>query len=51
MGIFTPDPEVIRLGARVLRIVSVSEPFYGILIILEEHSMEWEILRHRLYFL
>ena len=35
MGIFTPDPEVIRLGARVLRIVSVSEPFYGILIILE----------------
>lgn len=35
MSIFTPDPEVIRLGARVLRIVSVSEPFYGILIILE----------------
>ena len=35
MGIFTPDPEVIRLGARVLRIVSVSEPIYGILIILE----------------
>ena len=35
MGIFTPDPEVIRLGARVLRIVSISEPFYGILVILE----------------
>lgn len=35
MGIFTPDQEVIRLGARVLRIVSISEPIYGILIILE----------------
>lgn len=35
MGIFTPDHEVIILGARVLRIVSVSEPIYGILVILE----------------
>lgn len=35
VGIFTPDPEVIRLGARVLRIVAVSEPIYGILVILE----------------
>lgn len=35
MGIFTPDHEVVILGARVLRIVSVSEPIYGILVILE----------------
>ena len=35
MSIFTPDPEVIILGARVLRIVSISEPIYGILVILE----------------
>ena len=35
MAIFTPDEEVIRLGALVLRIVSVSEPIYGILVILE----------------
>ena len=35
MGIFTPDHEVITLGARVLRIVSISEPLYGILVILE----------------
>lgn len=35
MGIFTPNQEVIELGARVLRIVSISEPIYGILVILE----------------
>jgi len=35
MAIFTPDPEVITLGASVLRIVSVSEPIYGVLVILE----------------
>jgi len=35
VGIFTPDQEVVRLGARVLRIVAVSEPIYGILVILE----------------
>lgn len=35
MSIFTPDPKVIELGARVLRIVSISEPIYGILVILE----------------
>ena len=35
MGIFTPDSEVIKLGAAVLRIVSVSEPIYGVLVILE----------------
>jgi len=35
MLIFTPDQKVIALGTRVLRIVSISEPIYGILIILE----------------
>lgn len=35
MSIFTPDLQVIEVGTRVLRIVSVSEPVYGILVILE----------------
>lgn len=35
MQFFTPDQEVIRLGTSVLRIVSVSEPIYGVLVILE----------------
>lgn len=35
MSLFTPDQRVIALGKKVLRIVSVSEPIYGILIILE----------------
>lgn len=35
MGIFTADPQVIRLGAAVLRIVAVSEPLFAIFIILE----------------
>jgi len=35
MTIFTPDQEVIQLGTTVLRIVSVSEPIYGVLVILE----------------
>ncbi len=35
MSLFTPDREVITLGAKVLRIVSLSEPFYAVLIILE----------------
>ncbi|WP_028043444.1 MATE family efflux transporter [Candidatus Stoquefichus massiliensis] len=35
MSLFTPDPQVIALGALVLRIVSVSEPIYGVLVILE----------------
>ena len=35
MSFFTPDPQVIQLGALVLRIVAVSEPIYGVLIILE----------------
>ena len=35
MTIFTDDPAVIALGAAVLRMVAVSEPFYGVSIILE----------------
>ena len=35
MSIFTKDPEVIKLGATVLRMVAVSEPFYGVSIIIE----------------
>lgn len=35
MQIFTQDQDVIVLGSTILRIVSVSEPLFGILIILE----------------
>ena len=35
MGIFSESPEVIDLGTTVLRMVAVSEPFYGFSIILE----------------
>ena len=35
MGIFSDSPEVILLGVTLLRMVAVSEPFYGISIILE----------------
>ena len=35
MGIFTTSPEVIALGSTVLRMVAVSEPFYGVSIIVE----------------
>lgn len=35
MSIFTPDPQVIALGASVLRIVSVSEPFFGLTMVME----------------
>ena len=35
MEIFTDDPSVVLLGATVLRMVAVSEPFYGVSIILE----------------
>lgn len=35
MGLFTRDPEVIRMGAGALRVVAVSEPFFAILIILD----------------
>ena len=35
MALFTPDAEVIAAGVRVLRIVALTEPFYGASIILE----------------
>ena len=35
MGVFTADEAVIALGARVLRMVALSEPVYGLAIILE----------------
>ncbi|MBR1686441.1 MAG: MATE family efflux transporter [Clostridia bacterium] len=35
VGLFSSDPQVIRLGTTVLRMVAVSEPFYGIPIIVE----------------
>lgn len=35
MTLFSKDPEVIRLGATVLRMVALSEPFYGVSIIIE----------------
>ncbi len=35
MSIFSDSPEVIRLGSIVLRMVALSEPFYGVSIIIE----------------
>jgi Na+-driven multidrug efflux pump len=35
VGIFSNDPSVIALGTAVLRMVAVSEPFYGVFIIIE----------------
>ncbi len=35
MGLFSDSPQVIALGSTVLRMVAVSEPFFGIAIILE----------------
>ncbi len=35
MRIFTPDPDVIRLGTVVLRMVAVTEPLYGVAVVLE----------------
>lgn len=35
MTLFTKDPEVISLGSVVLRMVAVSEPFYGVAVIIE----------------
>ena len=35
LGLFSKDPEVIALGTSVLRMVAVSEPFYGVPIVLE----------------
>lgn len=39
MGLFSKSPEVIQLGATVLRMVAVSEPFYGFSIIVEGMMM------------
>ncbi len=35
MGIFSDDEQVIQLGSVVLRMVAVTEPFYGVTIIIE----------------
>jgi len=35
MGLFSRDQQVILLGATVLRMVAVSEPFYGVSIVIE----------------
>ncbi len=35
MGIFIDTPEVVQLGAKVLRLISLSEPFFAVVIILE----------------
>ena len=35
MGLFTPDPGVVRLGTVVLRMVAVTEPLYGVAVVLE----------------
>jgi len=35
VGLFTKDPEVLKLGSRVLRMVALSEPFFGAGIIME----------------
>ena len=35
MGLFSKDAQVIALGSTVLRMVAVSEPFYGVSIIIE----------------
>lgn len=35
VGLFSKDPQVILLGSIVLRMVAVSEPFYGVSIIIE----------------
>ena len=39
VGLFSNSPEVISLGATVLRMVAVSEPFYGFSIIIEGMMM------------
>ena len=35
MSFFSADPEVVRLGSGVLRLVSVSEPFFGMAVVQE----------------
>ncbi len=39
MGLFSKSPEVIELGSTVLRMVALSEPFYGVSIIVEGMMM------------
>ncbi len=39
MGLFSKSPEVIGLGSTVLRMVALSEPFYGVSIIVEGMMM------------
>lgn len=33
IGLFTPDPEVVELGAMALRIIAFAEPFFGMAIV------------------
>ena len=35
MGIFSPVEEVVSLGAEMLRLVALSEPFFGFMVVLE----------------
>ena len=35
MALFSRDPKVIHLGTTVLRMVALSEPFYGVIIVIE----------------
>jgi Na+-driven multidrug efflux pump len=39
MGLFSKSPEIIELGSTVLRMVAISEPFYGVSIIVEGMMM------------
>ena len=50
VGIFSTDPEVILLGSTVLRMVAVSEPFYGFSIIVEGMMQGVGNTRQPLYF-
>ncbi len=35
MGVFSPSREVVELGAGMLRLVALSEPFFGLMVVLE----------------
>ena len=35
MGLFSPSERVVALGAEMLRLVAVSEPFFGLMVVLE----------------
>ncbi len=50
MGLFSKEAQVILLGATVLRMVSVSEPFYGVSIIIEGMMQGMGNTRLPLYF-